>query len=123
MRRERCLCTGRSHSLAPPLHSYLHNELRVALVGTPVDLTYSYDNLGDSPQVLEEIISGRHPFAKDLAAARRPMVVVGSAALQRPDGEALHAAAARLSHAVARPKEEGWRVFNVLHRVSPCGLL
>lgn len=95
----------------------------MALVGTPVDLTYNYDNLGDSPQVLEEIISGRHPFAKDLAAARRPMVVVGSAALQRPDGEALHTAAAKLSHSVACPKEEGWSVFNVLHRVSPCRLL
>lgn len=92
----------------------------MALVGAPVDLTYSYDHLGDSPQVLEEIASGLHPLAKDLATARRPMVVVGSTALQRPDGEALLAAAARLSHSVAGSKEEGWRVFNVLQRVSPC---
>ena len=108
-----------SHSSWSIPSSYLHNELRVALVGKPVDLTYGYDHLGDSPHVLEEIISGRHPLAKDLAAAERPMVVVGSAALQRPDGEALHAAAAKLSHSVAGPKGEGWRVFNVLHRVSP----
>ena len=118
--RGRSTLYGLPHPLAPPSSSYLHNELRVALVGTPVDLTYDYDHLGDSPQVLEEIASGRHPLSRDLAASRRPMVVVGSAALQRPDGAALLEAAARLSHSVAGSREEGWRVFNVLHRVSPC---
>lgn len=53
-----------------------------------------------------------------LAQAKRPVVVVGSAALQREDGAALHAAVstiaqkARLSSGV----NDSWRVLNVLHR-------
>eukprot|EP00061_Rhincodon_typus_P017036 g45553.t1 len=44
--------------------SWLHNDLQVALVGTNVDLSYSYNHLGDSPQVLQEIASGKHPFSQ-----------------------------------------------------------
>lgn len=46
------------------LYSWLHNELQVALVGKEVDLTYTYDHLGDSAKILEEIASGSHPFSK-----------------------------------------------------------
>uniref|UniRef100_A0A3P9JEA0 NADH-ubiquinone oxidoreductase 75 kDa subunit, mitochondrial n=1 Tax=Oryzias latipes TaxID=8090 RepID=A0A3P9JEA0_ORYLA len=38
--------------------SWLHNDLHVALVGKPVDLSYTYDHLGESPKVLQEIASG-----------------------------------------------------------------
>lgn len=34
------------------------------MVGAPVDLTYEYDHLGDSTQLLQDIASGKHPFAK-----------------------------------------------------------
>ncbi|XP_078465168.1 NADH-ubiquinone oxidoreductase 75 kDa subunit, mitochondrial-like [Lampetra planeri] len=101
--------------------SWLHNELQVAVVGTKVDLTYTYDHLGDSPQVLKDLASGTHPFAKVLAAAKKPMVVVGSAVLQRGDGAAVHAAvsaiaqSARLAIAGTSPE---WKVLNVLHRVA-----
>ncbi|XP_063069423.1 NADH-ubiquinone oxidoreductase 75 kDa subunit, mitochondrial-like [Engraulis encrasicolus] len=99
---------------------WLHNELQVALVGREVDLSYTYNHLGDSTKVLEHIASGRHPFVKVLAQAKRPVVVVGSAALQREDGAALHAAVstiaqkARLSSGV----NDSWRVLNVLHRTA-----
>lgn len=44
--------------------SWLHNELQVALVGMEVDLSYTYDHLGESAKVLQEIASGTHPFAQ-----------------------------------------------------------
>lgn len=44
--------------------SWLHNELQVALVGHNVDLSYSYNHLGESTQVLQEIAAGTHPFCK-----------------------------------------------------------
>jgi NADH dehydrogenase (ubiquinone) Fe-S protein 1 len=34
------------------------------MVGTQVDLTYDYDHLGDSAQILEDIASGKHAFSK-----------------------------------------------------------
>lgn len=36
----------------------------MALVGSPVDLTYTYEHLGDSPLILLDIMSGKHPFSK-----------------------------------------------------------
>ncbi len=44
--------------------SLIHNELRVAMIGTQVNLTYEYDHLGDSPSVIEELIKGTHPYSK-----------------------------------------------------------
>lgn len=100
--------------------SWLHNELHVALVGSEVDLSYTYDHLGDSAQVLQELANGTHPFCQVLAEAKRPVVVVGSSALQREDGAAILsfvstiAQNARTSSGV----EDGWKVLNVLHRVA-----
>lgn len=36
----------------------------MVLVGKEVDLSYTYDHLGDSANILEEIASGTHPFSK-----------------------------------------------------------
>jgi hypothetical protein len=49
------------------------------------------------------------------------MIVVGSGALQREDGAAIHAAVAKLAYKAraASGCGEDWRVLNVLHRVSP----
>ncbi|XP_063788729.1 NADH-ubiquinone oxidoreductase 75 kDa subunit, mitochondrial [Pseudophryne corroboree] len=100
--------------------SWLQNDLQIAVVGSAVDLTYTYDHLGDSPQTIKDIASGKHPFSKVLSQAKKPMVVVGSGALQRKDGAALHAAVsaiaqnARSSSGVA----EEWKVLNILHRVA-----
>lgn len=44
--------------------SWLQNELQVALVGRKVDLTYTYEHLGDSAEVLQEIAAGTHPFSQ-----------------------------------------------------------
>ena len=122
-----------SHLFCVP-YSYIHNDLEVALVGTKVDLTYEYNvcqhlywsfsllycyalqHLGEGGQILEDIATGKHPFSKQFAAAKRPMIVVGSVALQRPDGAAIH----RLASRIATSSESAggdWRVMNVLHRV------
>ncbi|NXC84632.1 NDUS1 oxidoreductase, partial [Cercotrichas coryphoeus] len=100
--------------------SWLHNDLQVALVGSPVNLTYRYEHLGESPQILQDIASGKHPFSKVLDHAKKPMVVVGSAALQRGDGAAIHAAVSTIAqNARARSGPDAdWKVMNILHRVA-----
>ncbi|XP_078480760.1 NADH-ubiquinone oxidoreductase 75 kDa subunit, mitochondrial-like isoform X2 [Lampetra planeri] len=100
--------------------SWLHNELQVALVGTNVDLSYTYDHLGESAEVLQEIASGSHPFAHVLAKAKHPVVVVGSSCLQREDGAAIMAAVSTIAQRarVSSGVEESWKVLNVLHRVA-----
>ncbi|KAM3917333.1 NADH-ubiquinone oxidoreductase 75 kDa subunit, mitochondrial [Leptodactylus fuscus] len=100
--------------------SWLHNDLQVAVVGSPVDLTYTYDHLGDSPQIIKDIASGKHPFSKVLSQAKKPMIVVGSSALQRKDGPAIHAAVSSLAQNVRSSSgvPENWKVLNILHRVA-----
>ncbi|KAJ1186683.1 hypothetical protein NDU88_003464 [Pleurodeles waltl] len=100
--------------------SWLHNDLQVAVVGSPVDLTYTYDHLGDSPQILKDIASGKHPYTKVLSQAKKPMVVVGSTALQRADGAAIHAAVSAIAYnARASSGITGdWKVLNILHRIA-----
>ncbi|XP_062374185.1 NADH-ubiquinone oxidoreductase 75 kDa subunit, mitochondrial [Sardina pilchardus] len=100
--------------------SWLHNELQVAMVGHQVELSYSYDHLGDSTQVLKDIAAGTHPCSKVLAQAKRPVVVVGSATLQRADGAAIMNAVSTIAQNARASSgvEEGWKVLNVLHRVA-----
>ncbi|NXU64122.1 NDUS1 oxidoreductase, partial [Horornis vulcanius] len=100
--------------------SWLHNDLQVALVGSPVNLTYTYEHLGESPQILQDIASGKHAFSKVLDQAKKPMVVVGSAALQRGDGAAIHAAVSTIAQNARAKSGAGadWKVMNILHRVA-----
>ncbi|XP_071758821.1 NADH-ubiquinone oxidoreductase 75 kDa subunit, mitochondrial isoform X1 [Centroberyx gerrardi] len=100
--------------------SWLHNELQVALVGREVDLSYTYDHLGESAKVLRDIASGTHPFSQVLAKAKHPVVVVGSGSLQREDGAAIMAAVSAIAQnaRVSSGVEESWKVLNVLHRVA-----
>uniref|UniRef100_A0A3Q1AWX5 NADH-ubiquinone oxidoreductase 75 kDa subunit, mitochondrial n=1 Tax=Amphiprion ocellaris TaxID=80972 RepID=A0A3Q1AWX5_AMPOC len=101
--------------------SWLHNELQVALVGKEVDLSYTYDHLGESAKILQEIASGTHPFSQViLAKAKHPVVVAGSSCLQREDGAAIMAAVSTIAQnaRVSSGVDETWKVLNVLHRVA-----
>lgn len=100
--------------------SWLQNDLQVAVVGSPVDLTYTYDHLGDSPQIIKDLATGKHPFSKVLNQAKKPMIVVGSSALQRKDGAAIHAAVSTLAQNARSSSgvPENWKVLNILHRVA-----
>lgn len=54
-----------------------------------------------------------------LAAAKHPVVVVGSSCLQREDGPAIMAAMSTIAQnaRVNSGVEESWKVLNVLHRL------
>jgi NADH-quinone oxidoreductase subunit G len=90
----------------------------IALIGEKVELNYPYEHLGDDPQALAAVADGRDGFARTLRAAKFPMLIVGGAALARPDGAAVVAAAARIALAVGEGKEAGWNPFNVLHTAA-----
>ncbi|KAM8855450.1 NADH-ubiquinone oxidoreductase 75 kDa subunit, mitochondrial-like isoform 1-T2 [Spinachia spinachia] len=100
--------------------SWLHNELHVALLGKEVDLSYTYDYLGESTSILLEIASGSHPFSQVLAKAKHPVVVVGSSCLQAEDGAAIMAVVSSIAQnaCISSGAEKTWKVLNVLHRVA-----
>lgn len=92
---------------------YVHREQDIALIGPQVDLSYNYEHLGSKTSVIEDITSGRHPFAQRLKQAKRPLIIVGANALSRGDGKAflssLHTFASSL-----KPEDDSWKVWNVL---------
>ncbi len=85
----------------------------IGLIGHAADLTYSYDHVGHAPSALGALGA----FGKLLDAAKRPMIVLGQAALARPDGLAILAAAWRVAAERGMLTPE-WHGFNVLHTAA-----
>merc|ERR1711915_78764 len=65
-------------------------------------------------------MGGTHPFSARLAAAKAPVVIVGSEALQREDGGAVMRLTQQIADKVRTSSgcEPDWAVLNVLHRVA-----
>lgn len=67
---------------------------------------------------MEKLLNGSHEFSERLSKAKRPMIVIGSEALQREDGAALQSLVQELSDKLAQSCEDStWKVYNVLHKV------
>ncbi len=90
----------------------------IGLIGQQVDLSYPYEYLGGGPQTLAEVADGKHSFAATLKAAKKPMVIIGTAAIARADGAGVLAAAARIATALTESRDAGWNAFNVLHAAA-----
>jgi NADH-quinone oxidoreductase subunit G len=97
--------------------NWLYGNLPIALVGANSDFTYDYEDLGSSLDVLGRIASGDHAFAKTLAGAEHPMLILGMGALSRPDGESVLAMAKKIADNSGMIAE-GWNGFNVLNTAA-----
>jgi len=89
----------------------------IGVIGEKADLTYDYDYLGAGPDTLAEIVSGKHPFAKVLSEAERPLIILGQGALMREDGAAIMALAAKVAQKVGAVTDD-WNGFSVLHTAA-----
>ncbi len=97
--------------------TYLKGGLKVYNIGSENNLNYPVYSFGSDPRVLSDIILGTHPLAGILAEAKNPMIIVGTAAIARSDGEAVFAAAKVIAKKYGVVKE-GWNGFNVLHHAA-----
>ncbi|MEJ1975396.1 MAG: NADH-quinone oxidoreductase subunit NuoG [Acetobacteraceae bacterium] len=86
----------------------------IGVIGPHAELTYHAEWLGEGPSVLGALPEA---FAKVLQDAKRPMVIVGQAALARPDGMSVLAAAWKLAADIGALTAE-WHGFNVLHTAA-----
>jgi len=93
------------------------NGLKVYNLGIDAELTYPYESLGNDPRLLASILDGRHELANILAAAKKPMLVLGSAALARADGAEIFAVVKMIADKYGLIKD-GWNGFNVLHHAA-----
>jgi NADH-quinone oxidoreductase subunit G len=106
---------------APVLNARLRKRWRqgglsVGVIGEAADLTYAYQHLGAGPEALIGLLEQAGGFAETLRTAKRPLVMVGQAALARPDGQAVLTAAARI--ATSLPEQDGWNPLSVLHTAA-----
>ncbi|KAI6039151.1 Ndufs1, NADH-ubiquinone oxidoreductase 75kD subunit (775) [Pisolithus marmoratus] len=99
--------------------SWLHTPLEVGLIGERMDTAYGYEYLGPDAKALAEFIAGKGPFAAKFKAAKKPLIIVGSALTEHPDGAATYNALAQFveknKNTLVTPD---WNGFSVLHRVA-----
>src|SRR5262249_15442680 len=96
---------------------YLKGGLKIAVVGPKLDLTYPYQQLGQTADVLDQIASGAHPFGETLKNAKAPMLILGQGALRGPEGAAVLGAARRLAEACNLVRAD-WNGFSVLQTAA-----
>jgi NADH-quinone oxidoreductase subunit G len=120
-----CLLVGTNPRLEAPLvNARLRKRFRrgsfpLALIGVAADLSYEYEHLGEDPTALSAVLEGRHAFAERLAAAERPMLILGMGALARPDGDVVLGAARRIAETYGMvDPTTGWNGFNILHTAA-----
>ena len=90
---------------------WLHAQIPVGVIGDAADLTYAVTHLGNGADAFAGLRDGSGGFGKSLADAKKPMVIVGQAALREAG---VLAAAWDLAGAVGA-LTGAWHGFNVLH--------
>jgi len=96
---------------------FLKGNVRIAVIGEAAELTYRYEHLGTGPATLKEIADGTHPFTEVLKHAKHPMLILGSGALARPDGDVVLGSAWQVADRYGLIRE-GWNGFNLLHTAA-----
>jgi NADH-quinone oxidoreductase subunit G len=96
---------------------YLKGGLKVGVIGPQLDLTYPYQHLGQTADVLGQIASGTHAFAETLKNAKAPMLILGQGALRGSEGAAVLGVARKAAEACNLVRED-WNGFNVLQNAA-----
>ena len=76
--------------------------------------------MGDTADTVNKLVSGSLPFSKILQSAKKPIIVVGSTALQRNDGAVILSKVQQYCQSLRGSGQvpSDWPVLNVLHRVA-----
>jgi NADH-quinone oxidoreductase subunit G len=120
-RADACLLIGSNPRWEAPLVNarlrkrHLQGGFLVAAIGPALDLSFPAEMLGGGGEALNALVSGAHPWADVLRAAKAPMLVLGQGALARSDGARVLGAGRAIAEAFAMVRPE-WNGFNVLHR-------
>ena len=96
---------------------WLRSDLEIGLVGTPFDSTFEFEHLGNDATALKKALTG--PFGKLLQKAKRPMIIVGSFAVEHPDAKAIfETIGSFVDKNAANFLTPDWQGYNVLQRAA-----
>ncbi|MBX7147336.1 MAG: NADH-quinone oxidoreductase subunit NuoG [Alphaproteobacteria bacterium] len=96
---------------------FLQGNFTIGSLGPKTDLTYPIHDLGNNPRTLIDIALGNHDFTRVLDQAKKPMVIVGSHVLTRPDvieiKDVIYTIVQKFNFI-----QNDWNGFNLLHRAA-----
>ncbi|KAF8965801.1 NADH-ubiquinone oxidoreductase [Flammula alnicola] len=99
--------------------SWLHTGLEIGLIGERADTAYGYDFIGEDAKALSSFIAGKGLFVEKFKKAKHPLIIVGSALAEHPDGKAMYNALAKFVESNKdRLVTPEWNGFSVLQRVA-----
>jgi len=99
---------------------WLNSEVEIAYIGESFDSTFEFEHLGDSAVAVKKSLAGA--WGKKLAAAKRPMIIVGSGVTEFEDAKSIYENVGSFvdkNQAVFNTSE--WNGYNVLQRVASRG--
>ncbi|MBL1242681.1 MAG: NADH-quinone oxidoreductase subunit G [OCS116 cluster bacterium] len=94
-----------------------HNELAVAYIGEQTHYTYPAQHIGNGAESLNELLKGKHSFAKTLKDAKNPMIIVGQGAFIGDDAKAIFETIATLANDIGAISDE-WNGLNFLQTAA-----
>jgi NADH dehydrogenase (ubiquinone) Fe-S protein 1 len=96
---------------------WIRSDLEIGLVGEDFKSTFDYENLGANANDLKKALSGA--FGKKLQAAKKPLIIVGSAAVEHVDAKSIfEMVGAFVEKNKANLQTPEWNGYNVLQRTA-----
>jgi len=96
---------------------WLRSDLEIGLVGEDFDSIFDYEKLGSNANDLKSVLSGS--WGKKLAQAERPMIIVGSGAVEHADAKSIYETIGSfVDKNKAKFATPEWNGYNVLQRAA-----
>ncbi|KAN0075983.1 hypothetical protein V8E54_007253 [Elaphomyces granulatus] len=96
---------------------WMNSDLEIGVVGESFKSTFEFIHLGNDLTALKRALSG--DFGAKLAAAKRPMIIVGSAATEHPDAKAIfEAVGSFVERYASKFNNADWQGYNLLQRAA-----
>lgn len=114
------LLIGTNPRLEAPLvntrlrRAYLKGGAKIFNLGPEAHLTYPVVQIGNEPTLINKLLDESHEVHQALKQAKKPVIILGSAALAREDASSLMNAVKTLVDK-CEVVREGWNGYNMLH--------
>ena len=96
---------------------WLRSDLEVGVVGEDFASTFDYEKVGANANDLKKALSGA--WGKKLSNAKKPMIIVGSSAVEHPDAKAIYETVGSfVEKNKANFQTLEWEGYNVLQRAA-----
>ena len=103
--------------------AYLNNNCQIALIGPKINLTYKYTHLSNDISYLNNILNEKSDFLEHLKNAKKPLMLIGSSAINYNDGIEILKICAEICNKfnIVNESENGFNILN--QNISRVGAL